>query len=65
MAVYRERKERNKLFPTSPDSRRASCQLLAKEWALNTDKPFGKLAQEQCGSVTDKFQHDLSCLLWT
>ena len=29
----------------SADSRRASCQLLAKEWALNTDKlPLGGLA---------------------
>ena len=27
---------RGKKFPYSTDSRRASCQLLAKEWALNT-----------------------------
>ena len=27
-----------KKFPSSADSRRASCQLLAKEWALNTGK---------------------------
>ena len=26
------------LFPSFADSRRASCQLLAKEWALNTGK---------------------------
>ena len=25
-------------FPFSTDSRRASCQLLAKEWTLNTGK---------------------------
>ena len=25
-------------FPSYADSRGASCQLLAKEWALNTDK---------------------------
>ena len=30
-------------FPSSADSRRASCQLLMKEWALNT----GKLPQEE------------------
>ena len=29
---------------SSVDSRRASCQLLAKEWALNT----GKLLREAC-----------------
>ena len=27
-----------KIFPASADLRRASCQLLAKEWALNTGK---------------------------
>ena len=33
-----------KEFPSSPDSRRASCQLLAKEWALNIGKlPLGGL----------------------
>ena len=26
-----------KLFISSADSRRASCQLLSKEWALNTE----------------------------
>ena len=32
-----------------------SCQLWEKEWALNTGKlPAGlRLAQEQCGEVTD------------
>ena len=34
-----------KLFPSSADSRRASCQLLAKEWALNTSK----LPPGECG----------------
>ena len=34
---------RGKIFPSSADSR-ASCQLLAKEWVLNTDKlPLGGL----------------------
>ena len=28
-------------FPSSTDSRRASCQLLTKEWALYTGKPLG------------------------
>ena len=28
----------DKSFPSSSDSRRASCQLLVKEWALNTGK---------------------------
>ena len=33
-----------KIFPSSADSRRASCQLLAKEWTLNTGKlPLGGL----------------------
>ena len=27
-----------KFFPSSTDSRRASCQLLVKEWALNIGK---------------------------
>ena len=27
-----------KRFPSSADSRRTSCQLLAKEWTLNTGK---------------------------
>ena len=31
-------------FPSSADSRRAGCQLLAKEWALNAGKlPLGGL----------------------
>ena len=29
---------RGNFFPSSTDSRRASCQLLAKEWVLNTGK---------------------------
>ena len=29
---------REKQNPSSADSRRASCQLLAEEWALNTGK---------------------------
>ena len=33
-----------KIFPSSADLRRVSCQLLAKEWTLNTDKlPSGGL----------------------
>ena len=37
-------------IPFSADLRRASCQLQAKEWALNTGKlpPVG-LPKEQCG----------------
>ena len=32
------------IFPSFADSRRASCQLLAKEWPLNTGKlPQGGL----------------------
>ena len=39
-----------KVFTSSADSRRASCQLLAKIWALNTRKmPQGGFAQEHCG----------------
>ena len=47
------------VFHSSAYSRKASCQLLAKECALNTGKlpPAGgfRLArQEQCGQITDR-----------
>ena len=33
-----------KIFPSSADSKRGSCQLLVKEWALDTGKlPPGSL----------------------
>ena len=34
-------------FPSSTDSRRASCKLLAKEWAGYWLTASGRLAQEQ------------------
>ena len=36
------------IFFLFADSRRVSCQLLSKEWALNTGKLFERLAQEGC-----------------
>ena len=46
---------RGKKFPSSADTRRASCQLLAKEWSLDTGKlPPGGLLRNS----------DLSCLPW-
>ena len=42
-------------FPSSADSIRACCQLIAKEWPYNTGKlPLGGL-QRKCGEVTDSF----------
>ena len=44
-----------KLFWSSADSRRASCQFLMKEWALNTDKlPQGGLSRNRVVKVTDR-----------
>ena len=40
---------RGKLFSSSADSGRASFQLLAKEWTLNTGKLSERLVQEHCG----------------
>ena len=51
-----------KVFPLSADSKRASCQLVAKEWALNTGKlPLGGLPRN---SVVKYWmsQHGISCL---
>ena len=39
---------------SSTDSRRASCQLLAKECALNTGNTvYGRLVEKQCGLAVD------------
>ena len=47
--------------PSSADSRRAvnCCQLLAKECELSTGKLPRRLAQDQCGRVTDRVRNDL------
>ena len=42
--------------------KKSSCQLLAKECALSTDKLPRRLAQEQCVRVTDRAQNDLKCV---
>ena len=46
-----------KQFPSFPDTR--CCQLLAKEWALDTGKmpPGQRLSEEQCANMNSAVYH--------
>ena len=41
-----------KLFPSSADSKRASCPLLAQEWALNAGKLHPRAKSKQLTILT-------------
>ena len=47
------------IFASSADSRKGTCQLLVKEWALNTDK----LPLVLC-LLKIKFVYNVSTALW-